>query len=85
MSRTAPSALRSLIVILVIAVVVIAIIVAMISVGLGYVPSWALLILIASFILLVIVRIIAMAGFGFPPYDFSRLYQQNKEEKEKKK
>lgn len=74
-----------MIVILVIAVVAIALIVAMISVGLGYVPSWALGILIASFIVLVIVHIIAMVGFGYPRYDFTRLYAQNKEGEEKNK
>ena len=85
MNRTPPRALRSLIVILVIAIVVISLIVAIISLGTGYVPSWALGILIASLIVLVIIRIIAMVSFGYPPYDFSRLYAQNREWKEKKK
>jgi uncharacterized RDD family membrane protein YckC len=85
MSRTAPRSLRSLIVILVIAILAISLIVVLISLGTGSVPSWALGMLIGSFIVLVFIRIIAMVGYGYPSYDFSRLYGQSGESKEKKK
>jgi membrane protein YdbS with pleckstrin-like domain len=87
MDRTPPRALRSLIAILVIAVIVLPLRVVMISLGTGYVPSWAFGILIAILIVLMIVRIIAMVGFGCPPYDFSRLYvqKQRMERREKVK
>jgi amino acid transporter len=85
MDRTPPRALKSLISILLVFVIVFAIVVAIISVSLGYAPSWALAILFVSFIALVVFRIVALAGFGYPRYDFSRLYDQNKELKEKKK
>jgi hypothetical protein len=85
MNRTAPRTLRSLILILVVAILAISLIVVMIGLGTGSVPSWALGILIGSLIVLVIIRIIAMVGYGYPSYDFSRLYAQSGESKEKKK
>jgi hypothetical protein len=85
MSRTAPRSLRSLIVILVVAVLAISLIVVTISLAIGNVPSWVLGLLIGSFIVLVFIRIIAMVGYGYPSYDFSRLYAQSGESKEKKK
>jgi len=85
MDRTPSRALKSLISILLVFVIAFAIMAAIISVDLGYVPSWALAILFGSFIALVVIRIVAMAGFGYPRYDFSRLYNQNEELKEKKK
>jgi len=85
MGRTPPNALKLLISVLVIVVVVFALIVAIISVGLGYVPSWALYILIGSLIAFVIIRIVAMVGFDYPPYDFSRIYEQNRDQNIKKK
>jgi membrane-anchored glycerophosphoryl diester phosphodiesterase (GDPDase) len=84
MDRTPPRALVSWISILVTAIVVFSLIVVIISVASGSVPSWALAILITSLIGLVIIRAIAMFRFGYPPYDFTRLYEQNKEEKEKR-
>jgi hypothetical protein len=85
MSRTAPRSLRSLIVILVIAVIAISLIVVIIGLSTGSVPSWALGLLIGSFIVLVFIRIIAMVGYGYPSYDFSRLYAQSGASKDKKK
>jgi hypothetical protein len=85
MNRTPPRALVSWISILVTAIIIFSFMVVIISLGSGSVPSWALAILITSLIGLVIIRAIAMFRFGYPPYDFSRLYTQNKEEKEKKR
>lgn len=44
----------------------------------GYPPSWAIVIFFAFLIVLVIVRIVAFGGFGYPRYDFSRAYVQNR-------
>jgi membrane-anchored glycerophosphoryl diester phosphodiesterase (GDPDase) len=84
MNRTPPRALVTWISILVIAIVIFSLVVVIISLVSGSVPSWALAILIASLISLVIIRAIAMFRFGYPSYDFSRLYEQNRESKEKK-
>jgi membrane-anchored glycerophosphoryl diester phosphodiesterase (GDPDase) len=84
MNRTPPRALVTWISILVIAIVIFSLVVVIISLVSGSVPSWALAILITSLISLVIIRAIAMFRFGYPSYDFSRLYEQNGESKEKK-
>jgi membrane-anchored glycerophosphoryl diester phosphodiesterase (GDPDase) len=84
MNRTPPRALVTWISILVIAIVIFSLVVVIISLVSGSVPSWALAILITSLISLVIIRAIAMFRFGYPSYDFSRFYEQNRESKEKK-
>jgi membrane-anchored glycerophosphoryl diester phosphodiesterase (GDPDase) len=85
MSRPPPKALVTWISILVIAIVIFSLIVVIISMVSGSVPSWAIAILITSLIGLVIIRAIAMFSFGYPPYDSSRLFEQNREGEEKKK
>lgn len=84
MDRTPSRTLESLTVILLIALVAYSVIVVIISLGVGSVPLWVFGILIAILIVLVIVRIIAMAGFGYPPYNSTRLFGQTKEEEKKK-
>jgi membrane protein YdbS with pleckstrin-like domain len=85
MNHTPPRALVSWISILVTAIVIFSLIVVIISLGSGSVPSWAIAILFTSLIGLVIIRAIAMFRFGYPSYDFSQLYAQSGESKEKKK
>ena len=84
MDRTPPRTLVSAITILVTIIVIFSVVVVIISLATGDVPSWALATLIASLIALVIIRGIAMARYGYPPYDFSPFYERNKGSKEKK-
>ena len=85
MNGTSPRSLRSLVLVLLITTVAFAIIAAIFLLATGAVPDWALVLLFGSLITLVIVRIVAMLGYGYPPYYSSRLFAQNKEQKEEKK
>ena len=85
MNGTSPRSLRSLVLVLLIATIAFAIMAVIFILATGSIPDWALALLFASLIALVIIRIVAMVGYGYPPYDSSRLFAQNKEQKEEKK
>jgi membrane protein YdbS with pleckstrin-like domain len=84
MNGSPPKSIDWLIRFLLFAAVVIVVIIFIFVLAVGPPPLWALGILFAVLIALVIVRLIGLAGFGYPRYDFSKLYAQNKEGKEKK-
>ncbi len=78
MDESTPKAVRILVPALLIAAFVIAAILIVIILMAGYPPSWAIGVFLTVLIFLVIVRIIAYAGFGYPRYNFSQQYYQSK-------
>jgi hypothetical protein len=78
MNGSTPSAIRILVPALLFAAFVISAVLIVFILVAGYPPLWAIGIVFAFLIVLVIVRIVAYAGFGYPRYDFYRQYLQNK-------
>jgi len=78
MKESTPKAVRVLVPSLLIAALVISATLIVIILVAGYPPTWAIGVFFTCLVFLVIVRIIAYAGFGYPRYDFSRQYLQSK-------
>jgi cell division protein FtsW (lipid II flippase) len=78
MKESAPKAIKILVPAMVFAAFVIAVILRVMVLAAGFPSSWAIGIFFAFLVALVIVRIIAYAGYGYPRYDFSQQYYQSK-------
>lgn len=78
MNESTPKAVKVLVPTLLIAAFVVSAILIVIILVAGYPPAWAIGVFFALLIFLVIVRIVAYAGYGYPRYDFSSKYYQSK-------
>jgi len=78
MEQSTPKALKILLPALLFAGFVLAAVLIVIVLVAGFPSSWAIGIFLVFLVALVIVRIIAYAGYGYPRYDFSRQYYQSK-------